>query len=206
MSVLLSRSFPSRYGAPVIDRFDPRIFQLTFFAKCMSCDFCHDSCCQFGVDIEMPRVAALDKHRDELEAYLGVPRSEWFRDDPDDFGIETEPTTLALEADLDDHISTTKGCYTGQEIVARIHTYGQTNRKLCLLWLGPGAAITAPQPLHEIEDQMAVGRVMHAVPVPGHAARLGVGFLSKDFQARGSQLALADGGACEVIGYAPLPA
>ena len=91
MSVLLSRSFPSRYGAPVIDRFDPRIFQLTFFAKCMSCDFCHDACCQFGVDIEMPRVAALDAHRDELEAYLGVPRSEWFRDDPDDFGIETEP-------------------------------------------------------------------------------------------------------------------
>ncbi|MBL8727750.1 MAG: hypothetical protein JNM25_04920, partial [Planctomycetes bacterium] len=43
-------------------------------------------------------------------------------------GVETEANTLALEADLDDHCSTTKGCYTGQEIVARIHTYGHVNR------------------------------------------------------------------------------
>ena len=60
-------------------------------------------------------------------------------------GVETEPTTLALEADLDDHVSTTKGCYTGQEIVARIHTYGHVNRKACLLHLAPGAPITAAQ-------------------------------------------------------------
>ena len=115
-------------------------------------------------------------------------------------GVDTEPTTLALEADLDDHISTTKGCYTGQEIVARIHTYGHTNRKLCRLWLAAGEAITAPQPLHELEDQLAVGRVMHAVPVPGHSGRLGLGFLPKDFHAVGSKLALADGSACEVLG------
>lgn len=119
-------------------------------------------------------------------------------------GVETEPTTLALEADLDDHISTTKGCYTGQEIVARIHTYGHTNRKLCLLWLVAGERITAPQPLHEPEDQLAVGRVMHAVPVPGTDARLGVGYLPKDFQAIGTKLALADKSAVEVIGYEPL--
>ena len=118
-------------------------------------------------------------------------------------GVETEATTLALEADLDDHISTTKGCYTGQEIVARIHTYGHTNRKACLLWLPAGPPITAPQPLHD-EDGLAVGRVLHAVPVPGHAGRLGIGYLPKDFQALGTKLALAGGGVVEVIGYEPL--
>lgn len=91
MSVPLSRAYPSRYGAPVIDRFDPRIFRLTFFAKCMDCTFCHDDCCRYGVDVELPKVAALDAIRDELEPYLGVPRSAWFRDDPDDFGVEPEP-------------------------------------------------------------------------------------------------------------------
>lgn len=124
-------------------------------------------------------------------------------------GVETEPTTLALEADLDDHISTTKGCYTGQEIVARVHTYGHTNRKACLLLLAPGAPITAPQPLHELEDRLAVGRVMHAVPIPDRGERLGVGYLPRDFQAIGTKLALADGVSVEVIGYeplAPLPA
>jgi len=121
-------------------------------------------------------------------------------------GVETEPTTLALEADLDDHVSTTKGCYTGQEIVARIHTYGHVNRKLCLVQLAPGAAITAPVPLHEPEDRLAVGRVMHAVPVPGASVRLGVGFVPRDFQALGSKLELGDGAAVEVIGYEPLGA
>jgi folate-binding protein YgfZ len=120
-------------------------------------------------------------------------------------GVETEPTTLALEADLDDHLSTTKGCYTGQEIVARIHTYGHTNRKACLLHLATGAPITAAQPLHEPEDKVAVGRVLHAVPIPGHDGRLGIGYLPKDFQALGTKLALADGTAVEVIGYEPLP-
>lgn len=119
-------------------------------------------------------------------------------------GLETEPSTLALEADLDDHISTTKGCYTGQEIVARIHTYGHVNRKLCLLHLPAGAAIDAPQPLHELEDKLAVGRVMHAVPLPEHAGRLGTGYLPKDFQALGTKLALADGTAVEVVGYEAL--
>ena len=113
-------------------------------------------------------------------------------------GIDTEPTTLALEADLDDHCSTTKGCYTGQEIVARIHTYGHVNRRLCLLQLAAGPAITAPQPLHD-DDQLAVGRVLHAVPLPGGAARLGFGYLPKDFQAPGTRLALADGSVVEVL-------
>ena len=119
-------------------------------------------------------------------------------------GQETEPTTLALEADLEDHVSTTKGCYTGQEIVARIHTYGHVNRKLCLLHLPAGPAIDAPQPLHEREDKLAVGRVMHAVPLPEDAGRLGTGYLPKDFQELGTKLALADGTVVEVIGYEAL--
>lgn len=91
MSVPLSRPYTCRLGAPVIDRIDPRIFTLTYFGKCMECTFCHDSCCQYGADTEMPRVAALEKYQTELEAYLGVPRSGWFREDPEDFGILDEP-------------------------------------------------------------------------------------------------------------------
>ena len=109
-------------------------------------------------------------------------------------GVESEPTTLALEADLDDHCSTTKGCYTGQEIVARIHTYGHTNRRLCLLHLPGGEPIEEPVALHEPEDDLPVGRVMHAVPVPGHELRFGLGYLPGDFQAVGAKLTLAGTG------------
>jgi len=116
-------------------------------------------------------------------------------------GVETEPSTLALEADLDDHCSTRKGCYTGQEIVARIHTYGHVNRKLCLLQLEGGDALDAPVTLLEPEDELPVGRVMHAVAPSGHDLRVGLGYLPKDFQAVGTELGLEGGGRVKVVGF-----
>ena len=87
----LSRPYPSVFGAPVLSEVDPRLFQFTYFAACMECTFCKDACCQYGADTELPRVAALDAIAPELEAYLGVPRAEWFREDPEDFGTLDEP-------------------------------------------------------------------------------------------------------------------
>ena len=117
-------------------------------------------------------------------------------------GLETEATTLALEADLDDHCSTSKGCYTGQEIVARIHTYGKVNRKLCLLKMAAGERIVEPVALHECEDDIPVGRVMHAVQLAAPGERLGLGYLPKDFQAVGTKLTLLGDSEVEVIGFA----
>jgi len=114
-------------------------------------------------------------------------------------GVDTEASTLALEAFLDDHCSTTKGCYTGQEIVARIHTYGHTNRALCLLELSGGPRIVTPVVLHECEDDLPVGRVMRAVPQPGSELRLGLGYLPGDFQQPGAKLRLACGGDAVVV-------
>lgn len=113
-------------------------------------------------------------------------------------GVESEASTLAMEADLVDHVAPDKGCYTGQEIVARIHTYGHVNRKLCLLSLPAGPGITTPEPLLD-EDELPVGRVMHAVPVPGQALRLGVGYLPQDFQAPGTVLRLGGGAVVTVV-------
>lgn len=93
MTVPLSRPYPSRYGAPVLDRVDTRIFTFRYFEYCLSCNFCHDACCQYGADIEMPRVRALERIQSEMEAYLGVPRERWFRDGTgeDDIGVLPEP-------------------------------------------------------------------------------------------------------------------
>lgn len=91
MSLPLSRAFPSREGVPVIDQVDPRIFTLTYFAHCMDCSFCHDTCCRYGADIELARIRAVEQYRDELERYLGVPRAEWYRDRRGDVGMVPEP-------------------------------------------------------------------------------------------------------------------
>ncbi len=91
MTVPLSRPYPSRYGAPVLDRVDPKIFTLRYYTDCMGCEYCHDSCCQYGADIETPRIVALEPHVAALEPLVGVPRAKWFRDDPDDIGVVAEP-------------------------------------------------------------------------------------------------------------------
>jgi folate-binding protein YgfZ len=46
------------------------------------------------------------------------------------FGQDADASNLADEVGLDASISTTKGCYVGQEIVARMRTYGRVNRRL----------------------------------------------------------------------------
>ncbi len=55
-----------------------------------------------------------------------------------EWGIDIDETTIPQEANLDElhAISYTKGCYTGQEVVARIHFRGHVNRHLRGLALG----------------------------------------------------------------------
>lgn len=58
-----------------------------------------------------------------------------------EWGVDIDDTTIPQEANLDDlhAISYTKGCYTGQEVVARIHFRGHVNRHLRGLTAPPDA-------------------------------------------------------------------
>jgi hypothetical protein len=76
--VALPASFPSRYGVPVLSAVDVAIFERRYFTHCMSCSFCHDSCCQHGVDVDLLHVPALETHAEALEARMGIPRDRWF--------------------------------------------------------------------------------------------------------------------------------
>lgn len=75
----LSRPFPSRDGRPIIERVDLGIFRYRYFTHCLQCGFCHDACCEHGVDVEAPRHDAILKHASELERLTGVQRDGWFR-------------------------------------------------------------------------------------------------------------------------------
>ncbi len=74
----LSRSYACRWRAPVVDRVDTAIFRRTYFVHCMQCSYCHDSCCQYGVDIDAPNVARLEAVGEALAKYAGVPQDRWF--------------------------------------------------------------------------------------------------------------------------------
>ena len=85
-----------------------------------------------------------------------------------DWGPDMDDTTLPQEANLDTlgAISFTKGCYTGQETVARIHFRGHVNRRL------RGLQGSAPLPRHgHILD--ASGKVVGDVRSSVISPRLG---------------------------------
>jgi folate-binding protein YgfZ len=104
------------------------------------------------------------------------------------YGREIDDRVLPAEAGLDERaISFSKGCYPGQEPVARQHFRGKVNRRLRLLEVDGDAPDPETPVVHEGKD---VGRVTSAVPglalayvrvavpedavlaVGGHAARL----------------------------------
>jgi folate-binding protein YgfZ len=90
---------------------------------------------------------------DELEARrvaAGVPR----------WGREIDDRVLPAEAGLDaTHISFEKGCYPGQEPVARLHFRGHPNRSLRVLQLDRVPEYDAEL----VHDGKVVGRVTSAV-------------------------------------------
>jgi folate-binding protein YgfZ len=82
-------------------------------------------------------------------------------------GRELDDRVMPAEAGLEERaISFTKGCYPGQEPVARLHYRGHPNRGLRVLAID-GAEI----PAYDAEltlDGKVVGRVTSTAPDPGH--------------------------------------
>ncbi len=96
------------------------------------------------------REAAAAEELEPLRIEAGTPA----------WGKELDETVLPAEAGLDEtHVSFTKGCYPGQEPVARLHFRGRPNRRLRVLDVeqaSPGDEI--------VLDGKAVGRITSAVP------------------------------------------
>lgn len=87
------------------------------------------------------------------------------------FGRDIDDRVLPAEAGLTEHaVSFTKGCYPGQEPIARLHYRGHANRALRVLRI-EGAGV----PEHDAEvvhEGKTVGRVTSAVETPDDAVGL----------------------------------
>jgi len=70
-----------------------------------------------------------------------------------DFGPNSLPAETGV---VDDRVSFTKGCYLGQEVVARMHSRGHSKRKLVALLADPTAA-RAPSEPNDINDPYLAG-------------------------------------------------
>jgi folate-binding protein YgfZ len=83
------------------------------------------------------------------------------------WGVDMDGSTLPQEANLDalNAISYTKGCYTGQEIVARLHFRGHVNKRIVGLRID-GSAVPARGSSVLGPDSKEVGDVRSAVLSP----------------------------------------
>jgi len=128
------------------DRVQAELLRLRFRARCEIEAEEHESVLVFGGDagfatdwpgarevLDSNLVPTLDAAALELRRIeAGVPR----------WGHEIDDKILPAEAGLDaTHVSFSKGCYPGQEPIARLHYRGHTNRELRVVELDGGAEV-----------------------------------------------------------------
>ncbi len=99
-----------------------------------------------------------------------------------------------LEAGLRDAVSFTKGCYVGQEVVARLNTYGKVARALIRLELEPDAPVPSKGAAVLVGD-ITIGSVTSAVRPPGRRAPVAIAYVkSRELPSEIAEVAVDDGG------------
>ncbi|HEV8360655.1 MAG TPA: glycine cleavage T C-terminal barrel domain-containing protein, partial [Candidatus Thermoplasmatota archaeon] len=124
---------------------------------------------------------------EDARVRAGVPR----------FGAEATAESLPGEAGMDGAIVYTKGCFVGQEVVARIKNLGHVNR--VAVRLRPDAPCDVGEPVaHDGKD---IGKVTSVARGPGELAALAV--VRREAAETGTALTLPRGPA-RVVGLAQL--
>lgn len=111
------------------------------------------------------------------------------------WAAELIETTIPLEASLDRAISYTKGCYIGQEVIARATHRGQMQRKLAGLLLGEQ---TPAQGTELRKGEKKVGWIGTSVHSPKSGQVIALGYVHRDSLTPGTVLELASGGTATV--------
>jgi folate-binding protein YgfZ len=124
-----------------------------------------------------------DQLYETLRIEDGIPR----------YGVDTDNTTIVPELGLDGLISYNKGCYIGQEIIARIHFRGHVAKRLTGLMvrdstegdvLPPGVELAA--------NGRNAGKVTSSTYSPTLKKVIALAYVRYEFLAAGTQLAAGD--------------
>jgi folate-binding protein YgfZ len=118
-----------------------------------------------------------------------------------EFHVDMTEETIPLEANLLDRaISTTKGCYVGQEVIIRVlHRGGGRVAKRLVQLRFEGTGDAAPAGGDTLsEGDRDVGRVTSAAWSPAAGAPIGLGYVHRDFARAGVTLRLSSGGSATI--------
>jgi len=104
------------------------------------------------------------------------------------FGADMDETTLAPEALDARAISYSKGCYIGQEVIARIRTYGQVAKALRGLRLGGEGKEAPAKGAKVFLGEKEVGVITSSVWSPLLQAVIALGYIRREANQTGTEL------------------
>lgn len=159
-----------------------------------------------------------------LRVEAGVPR----------YGVDVSEANVVSEAGLDEAVSYTKGCYVGQEIIARIHWRGHVAKKLAGLVFDDAVTVAgeaeavaseverAGAHVDELKEARAgddgrelkiktadgareIGRVTSSVFSPRLQKRIALGTLKYDFLAPGTEVLIESAAGAQRARVVALP-
>ena len=108
------------------------------------------------------------------------------------YGVDVDENVIVLEAGFNDAISFTKGCYMGQEVVARATHIGRVNKKLVQLEID---AKTPPGPKSKLmSDGKETGFLTSSAFSPGRGKVVGLGYVQRDIAVEGAKLTVESAG------------
>jgi folate-binding protein YgfZ len=116
-----------------------------------------------------------------LRLEAGIPR----------YGVDMDETNVVTEA-LDDAVSYTKGCYVGQEIIARIKYRGHVAKRLSGIAFNQTAQVEAGATIKSL-DGKDIGRITSVTFSPRLNCTIALGYLKYDYISPGTDVKAASG-------------
>jgi folate-binding protein YgfZ len=111
------------------------------------------------------------------------------------FGADMDGTNLPPEAGLDNRaVSYSKGCYIGQEVIARIRTYGQVAKGLRGLRLPDELAALPARGDKLFLGAKEAGYITSATFSPALRANIALGYVRREANQTGTELLVETGG------------
>ena len=135
-----------------------------------------------------------------VEATAGDARAARIENGRPRYGEDLTEDYIPHETQLMQAIHFSKGCYLGQEIVERVRSRGQVNKKLVRLRLEGG---NAPEPGAKLmSGDKEAGVITSAVVSPASGNVLALGYVRTQHAEVGEKLSIEGGGA-EVVASGP---
>jgi folate-binding protein YgfZ len=108
------------------------------------------------------------------------------------YGRDMDETNVVTETNLDDAVSFTKGCYIGQEIIARIKYRGHVAKKLSGLMFEQDEPIEVGATIKSAEGK-DIGRVTSVARSPRLKRTIALGYVRYEYLAAGTSVNVISG-------------